>query len=319
MPDKTEISDWDLLAYADGRLEPARAHVVEAALAEDPDLRAKVADFARQNAALAAQYDAYMQAPLPERLARLLDDAPPRRAGTRGLRRVAAMLLAVLGAGAAGWYLGDAGGNAQRDALAGFLDEAAAIHQRAAEGRAGAVDLASAPDGRPLNWFSDRVSLELKVPDLRDEGYALVDKRRVTLDGVEGVYLRYLADESQPLAVFLRSRWTRRPSDVDVLRREGVDLAYWMDGPLSVVVASEGPGHGAEIKRLAAMLRARLHDRNDGTEGTGGELAPHRGGGVTRETVTPVLQSQQVGDVTGGEAGRVGEAALDRPVLEIQR
>jgi len=317
MPETPDISEWDLLAYADGRLEPERARRVEAALAADPALGRKIDDFAHQNAALAAQYGAYAEAPLPERLARLLDDGPRRQTpATVHLRRAAAMLVAVLGAGAAGWWLGGAGGAGGDRALERFLNEAALMHQRAEDHHVGAVDLANAPDGRPLNWFSDRISLELKIPDLRDEGYALVDKRRLRLDEGKGVYLRYVSEDAGPLAVFLRSRWARGPSSIDTTRRDGVSLAYWLDGPVSVVVASDAKGPGPQIGGLAAMLRARLHDRNDGT---GGELAPHRGHDGTRETVLPAPEARQIGDVTGGDTGRAGNVSLDQPLLDTQR
>ena len=323
-----DISQWDLLAYADGRLEPERAREVAAALAADPELREKVADFTRQNTELAAQYDAYAEAPLPTRLSNLLAAPEPRRSARRSealghLRRAAAMLVAVVGAGAGGWWLGDNVDGGERAALEALLHDAASIHMRN-DPRDMPLDLANTGDGQPLNWFSDRVSLQLTVPDLRDQGYALVEKRRVTLESAKGIYLRYAAEDAAPLDVFLHSRWNQsRPARIETARREGVTLAHWLDGPLRVVVAGGAEGRTAEVNRLAEVLRTRLRDSNnsDGDGSTAPKLKPHGGHGDTETAVqTPDTQqthsAQQASDSTG-EIPTLPN--IERSVLETER
>ncbi len=286
MTDDGGITELDLLAYADGRLEPARARQVEAALARDPELRAKVADFARQNRELSAQFDAYAQAPLPERLARVLAhdrDRPQRRQVRRTLARAAAVALVALAAGTGGWTLGrlDArrsAGEPDAQVLAG----AAALHET---DRPGATAAARRTSAQPLTWFADRIALELQLPDLRDRGFALVSKERVDLAGTQGLRLRYTAPSGRHLDVFLKSRWRQRASPLATHRRGDVALAHWMDGPLRVVVAGDGDAR-ATVRRLAAALRARLNAQHGAQGGTAPNLEPHGTDTPGRETAT---------------------------------
>ena len=287
------ISELDLLAYADGRLEPARAREVEAALAADPALGAKVADFARQNDELAAQYGAYAEAPLPERLARVLSgpaERPRPTARRRTLARAAALLVVALGAGAGGWSLGRMDARAPGGADGAVLASAAALHESGAGGagaRRTAADRTERADrsARPLDWFAERIALELTLPDLRDRGFALVAKRRVRLAGSQGVRLRYSAADGTALDVFLKSRWNRRTSPVATRRRGDVALAHWMDGPLSVVVAGDGDARGT-VAEFANTLRARLRARHGNPAGSTPDLEPHGPDTPGRETVT---------------------------------
>lgn len=269
MTDNAPITELDLLAYADGRLEPGRARQVEAALAADPALRAKVADFTRQNAELSAQYDAYAEAPLPERLARVLNRRPgPRRRVGPWIRQAAALIAVAVAAGGGGWWLGSTG--ATESAQGRVLETAAALHAgntRDPTSRAAA----ERGDGRGVQWFSERVSLELAVPDLRDKGFALVDKQRVELGASEGVRLRYASQGGRPVDVFLKSRWEQHDAPMATTRRGDTVLAHWLDGPLQVVVAGHADGR-SDVARVARTLQARLHRDN---AGEAPDLEPH--------------------------------------------
>lgn len=315
MTDDSGLTELDLLAYADGRLEPARARQVEAALAADPELRAKVADFARQNRELAAQFDAYAQAPLPERLARVLaqgGDRPDRRHLRRTLARAAAVALLALSAGAGGWTLGKL--DARRTAMEGgaeVLAGAAALHERDRRSAAAAERRTS---GQPLTWFADRIALELQLPDLRDQGFTLVNKQRVELAGAQGVRLRYSAPGGRDLDVFLKSRWQERPSPLATRERGDVALAHWMDGPLRVVVAGDGDSQ-ATVRRLATALRARLSARHGEGRGTSPELEPHGTDPAARETATRSPRVRPPTEAPGGAAA----TDLLRPATEDRR
>jgi anti-sigma factor RsiW len=262
MTQDAPITDLDLLAYADGRLEPARARQVEAALADDPALRAKVDDFARQNAELAAQFDAYAQAPLPDRLATMLrTDPEPGRPDRRWATQAAAAAVVALAAGLGGWWLGSttATDTATDAATDGVLATAAELHTAGP-----ATERARDAAGRPstaIRWFSEQVSLELAVPDLRDKGFALVDKRRVDFGGSKGVRLRYRAETGARFDVFLKSRWRRRGAPVSTTRRDGTALAHWLDGPLRVVVAGSSQ-RGPDVGTIARTLRARMRQNH---------------------------------------------------------
>jgi hypothetical protein len=69
-----KITDEDLMAYADGELPPLDAKRIEAAMAEDGDLAARVARFRDVRRALKKAYDSVVSEPVPEHLRALLGD-----------------------------------------------------------------------------------------------------------------------------------------------------------------------------------------------------------------------------------------------------
>jgi hypothetical protein len=74
------FSDEDLMAHADGELDADRRRAIEAALAADAALRARVAALRAQRKQVAAAYAGVLDEPVPERLRALLDGAPKARA-----------------------------------------------------------------------------------------------------------------------------------------------------------------------------------------------------------------------------------------------
>lgn len=68
------IDDETLMAYADGELSPLEAKRIEAAMAEDFSLAARVQRFRAVRRALKTAYDAVAAEPVPEHLRALLGD-----------------------------------------------------------------------------------------------------------------------------------------------------------------------------------------------------------------------------------------------------
>jgi hypothetical protein len=77
----TNISDADLMAYADGVLPRHLRPLVRQALLRDPALLEKLESYIITNRGLAAPFERLP--PLPDRLLRLLDGAKPGRTGER--------------------------------------------------------------------------------------------------------------------------------------------------------------------------------------------------------------------------------------------
>jgi hypothetical protein len=69
-----KLSDEELMAYADGEATPFEAKRIEAAMADDPALAARVARFRAVRRALRTAYDSVVSEPVPERLRALLGD-----------------------------------------------------------------------------------------------------------------------------------------------------------------------------------------------------------------------------------------------------
>jgi surface antigen len=70
--------DETLMAYADGELSPEESRRLEAELANNPALRARLEPFAVTGATLASVFDRPMREPVPERLLAVVDGAGPK-------------------------------------------------------------------------------------------------------------------------------------------------------------------------------------------------------------------------------------------------
>jgi hypothetical protein len=84
-----QFPDETLMAYADGELSLEECRRLEAALATDPALRARLEPFALTGATLASVFDRPMREPVPERLLATIQAAGPRIRGAAHAARLA--------------------------------------------------------------------------------------------------------------------------------------------------------------------------------------------------------------------------------------
>ena len=283
------FDELDLLAYADGRVTGERARRIAAYLQENPELLRRVQDFARQDRELHERFDRYAEEPLPDSLAQLFDETPPTPVTQRPVVRALAASVVMGLAGVSGWWIGQTGGNS--DGTAAFAEAAAERFSAGAPASPGvklAGNTASGQSASLLQGFSDKVSLELQVPDLSAHGYRLVDKQRVDLDGVTGIALRYVDEQGENVQVYLKTRW-RDPNDpVQKTARDGVSVTFWDDGPIAVAVTAPS-GADARMQALTEDIQRALGSapKRHQQEIPRPELQPYSGsGGMTQEAGT---------------------------------
>lgn len=247
------IGEMDLLAFADGRLDgdPARRAEVEAWLADRPGEAARVASWRGQIAEIRRLYGAIPDEPVPERLLAALTP-PPRVRPAVMLARAAALGAVLAAGGLAGWMVAE-----MRDRPAapvsfadGFVDDALGFY------RSDAAVLAGLDSGgmQPLSWLSRRVALTLEVPDLTEHGFSVTDTRKVVSNGREAVRITYATESGERLGLFLGTRWMDREPEVRLAERDGVAVAWWLDGPLAYGLVSTGVDE-ARMRGLAGAIR----------------------------------------------------------------
>lgn len=264
------VTDFDLVAYADGKLDPARAETVRRYIEENPDAAGRVRAFQKQNAELQARFDPVLEEPLPDHLAALTRNSGAEGTGRKALKAAAVAVLAVF-TGASGWVLGRAT-QASDFAAASFASDATAAHERAN------TELPNGAEGTsaPLRWLTKRVSLELKTPDLRARNYQLVAHEKVRLNGQPGVQLVYENPTRGRLSVFLRKRWRSSPPQVHLTTDGPRPLAYWLDGPIAYGVV--GDLDRRDLQALARDIEGKIaiepNVRGGKVEATGSDVAP---------------------------------------------
>lgn len=219
------ISEDDLHAYADGRLDAARLTQVESWLAAHPEHRAQVEAWRAQSAALHRAYDQVLGEPLP---ARLLPPAnAPRWFDLRKLAAVAWIALGVV----LGFALRDRTLPAiEKSAVASLPRQAAIAHAVFVPEVRHPVEVGAEQEAHLVAWLSKRLGAPLKAPQLEAAGYRLVGGRLLAGEGGEVAQFMYENTEKNRLTLYVRRA---APKAADTAFRyaqeNGIDVFYWTD------------------------------------------------------------------------------------------
>lgn len=274
------ITELDLMAYADGWLDPLRRQVVEAHLAASPEDASMVEAIVEQNRMLQDALGGIAEEPLPPRFEAVLwcERQPVRQ---RPLMRVAAAAAMVIASGIGGWWLGASGTLGPDDArVPVFLQALAPEPEATMDNVATGLEAPVAPldheggiETAPP-WFSDRVTLELAAPSLGSSFAAPELQRLIDLDGRSTVRFELASPDGRPLALYLQTRPSETVTDLRLVENPAGATAYWRDGPL--LWALKGEAAPAELEALARRIGVAI------------ELTPRLGPADAEHTALPV-------------------------------
>lgn len=249
----TPITEEDLHAYADNRLDGARLTEVESWLAAHPEHRAQVAAWRAQSAQLHHAYDALLDRPIPPRLL-------PAANASRWLnqRRVAAVGWLMLGA-VAGFLLRGAPPRDPPPTLAGqTLPRLAAVaHAVYAPEVRHPVEVGADQEAHLVGWLSKRLGAELKPPKLDAAGYRLVGGRLLPGDQGEVAQFMYENAASNRLTLYVQPA-AESPRDAGFrhAREGGIDVFYWIDGRFGYALS--GTTGRNDMLTLATLVYRQL-------------------------------------------------------------
>jgi len=303
------VEELDLLAYADGRLDrdPARKATVEAYLQAHPEEAARIEAYLLQNNAIRAAYAGAGREPVPDRLLATLHRDP--RARVRPLLRGAAAAAALALAASAGWWAGQSDRERPSLLTQSFVEQTMYGHFGATPATTGAEDAE-----QPLVSLSQRLSLELQPPDLSRFGFRQVDMRAIGSNGNGAVRVTYADASDRTINLFLRTRWQETAPAVNFVKRDGVSMAYWLDGPLVYGLAAQiGRGQLADI---AAHIRQASRSSGGSLVGNGTEapVVEHQStvpAGAGQPTTAP--EQELIVPRTPEEGGPFGDEATQEP------
>jgi anti-sigma factor RsiW len=277
MTDRTPITEDDLHAWVDGRLDPPAAEKVERALAGDGRLAALANHYRRQNAALAALLEIDDAEPVPPRLLRaargegaadaaaetraaaatapdagVQRPAPPPSARSRRFLQAAALLAAVALGAAMGWTARDAttsrdDGQPPAEAAASPaglpLTRAAAVaHAAFVPEVRHPVEVAATEQAHLVAWLSKRLGTALKAPDLQAQGFALMGGRLLP-DAAGGVAAQFMFENAggQRLTLFVRRDAVGGDTAFRFAEDGRVGTFYWLDRGFGYALSGELP------------------------------------------------------------------------------
>ncbi len=244
----------DLHAYVDGRLDPQRRAVVEQHLAGSPEDVARVAGYRSLNTALQSLHADVLDEPVP---ARLLEPKPARREGMARLAAsIAWLMLGMLAGVGGGWWMWGDGPGAGRVSRA-LAERAVVAHAVYSAEVRHPVEVGVEQRNHLVGWLSKRLGGEVRTPDLRAEGYALVGGRLLPGDTGPAAQFMYETDGGERLTLYVKTGETgNRQTAFRVHSVEGVTVIYWIDGPFGYALS--GALGRDELETLAHRVYEQL-------------------------------------------------------------
>jgi len=248
------VTEDELHAYVDGELAADRRAAVESWLATHPDDAAHVAAWKGQADAIRVRYGAVADEPVP---ARLNVDRLARSGGGKWRAiAAAAVILAFVGGGAAGWFgraAWDGSGLPAKMILADAID---AHRLYIAEVRHPIEVPADASHLIP--WLSRRVGTSIRAPDLASFGLKLLGGRLLPTPSGPAALFMYEGPSGDRFTLY----GTRSAAPQTALHYNAVGPVaafYWTDGEMAFVVS--GPADRNRLQQIAESSYKQLEGR----------------------------------------------------------
>lgn len=230
------VTETDLHAWLDGRLEPARRSLVEAYLAAHPAERQRLADYQAMTAELHRLFDPILDEPLPAAL-----KPPPARPSARPvwLARAAVAAGFLLFGGALGWIARER----FAESLAAepkFVRQAVAAHMVYVPEVRHPVEVDASQQQHLVAWLSKRLGKTIKAPILEALGWQLLGGRLLPADGQPAAQLMYQESGGRRLTLYVRQGLTdNHDTAFRFAEQDGVSAFYWVDGDLAYALIGD--------------------------------------------------------------------------------
>lgn len=229
------ISESELHAYADGRLDAARRAEVEAWLNEHPETRQAVAEWRIQNERLHRSFDPVLQEPVPARLVEIMSAS-----GRMSTLRMAAVLAWLAIGGVIGYAVRGYLPAAAPPASASLPRQAAIAHAVFTPEVRHPVEVGAAEEAHLVAWLSKRLGAELKPPRLSAQGFELVGGRLLSGEAGPVAQFMYQDARGQRLTLYVqREAQDDRGTAFRYAREDGIGVFYWLDGRFGYALSGE--------------------------------------------------------------------------------
>ncbi|HEY5899547.1 MAG TPA: anti-sigma factor [Burkholderiales bacterium] len=252
----TPITEADLQAYTDGRLDAERRVAVEAWLAEHPDELERIAAYRRLAHEVRAAYDSMLDEPVPDRLM----SVGRRRFMPAGIAAIVAWIAlgAAIGAGTT-WQLRGQRPLAQVPADSTLIARRAAVaHATYSPEVRHPVEVSADQEQHLVAWLSKRLGVQLRVPVLDEAGLSLVGGRLLPGESGPVAQFMYQSQNGRRLTLYVRTEASgNRETAFRYARENNVGVFYWIDRDCGYAIASGDLGKD-ELLRVANLVYKKL-------------------------------------------------------------
>lgn len=259
MSEPIAVSEADLQAYVDGRLDAERRALVEAWLAARPEEAERVAAYRRLSSEVRAAYQSMLAEPLPERLASLASRR--KRLGPMALAAVWVALGVAIGVVATLEL------QATRPGAAFLANEAATMARRAAIAHATyspevrhPVEVPAAEEAHLVSWLSKRLGVQLRAPKLQEMGMSLVGGRLLPGETGPVALFMYETSNGRRLTLYVRQEKSHNTETAFRYAREkNVGVFYWIDRDCGYAISSADLSRD-ELLKVADIVYKQLEN-----------------------------------------------------------
>jgi anti-sigma factor RsiW len=249
------ISEEELHALVDDRLDHAQQPYVARYVQEHPDVARRVAAYRDQREALRAALAPVTAEPLPPALD--LQVIIQQRLTRRQVpwRAAAAVLVAFVLGGAGEWFL-RFGAPEPTLSISLLSQEAVANHMVYTADRRRPTELGAEQRDDLARWVSNRLNHKVAPPDLAADGYTYIGGRlAATPDGPAGLFM-YDDKQGVRLTVFVLPLSGAESTPMQHVQSAKVDGIAWIDKGIGYTVVGLLPQ--AELRHLAEQVRQQL-------------------------------------------------------------
>lgn len=240
MSARRPLSEDDLQAYVDGRLDAARRAEIEAYLESDAEAARRIAGQIADRDDLRARLSAVAAEPIPARL-RIAHVRASRRAwfGQR-LGAVAAALAFLLIGGTGGWLASERWHRAPVAVAEAPIADAAMVAWRTyAVEVAHPVEVAADQEAHLVQWLSRRLGRRLTAPKLDALGLKLIGGRLLPAADAPAAQFMYEDANGRRVTVYVRPGGDAEPSAFQFERSGTLSAFSWIDAKLSYAVVAQ--------------------------------------------------------------------------------
>ena len=263
MTPERRISEAELHAYLDDELAAEDRAEVEALLASGPVEAGLVHDFRELNEAIVRRYASRLDAPVPERMGRLLasmseaNRAKPSGFAGRWKEVAIGALIAALAA-VAGYLVRDLMLDSYRRETA-FVATAIGAHSVYVPEVRHPVEVGAAEETHLVQWLTKRLGANVRAPALSALGWKLVGGRLLPDRGLPAAQFMYEDGSGRRLTLYLRKDTGLNNTAFQFAERDGFAAFYWVDRPLAYAIA--GRLGRDELMALANAIYGQLEQR----------------------------------------------------------
>jgi len=261
------ITENDLHAFADGRLDATRRAEVEAYLTSNPEAAERSAEYSRQNGALRELYAPVLVEPVPQRMV----SAAMRLHRVRSMALAASWValgafLGLLAGGIAGWEMHpDALEYAALDAPTRIVRTAAIAHATYSPEVRHPVEVGADQEAHLVAWLSKRLGAALRAPKLDSAGLSLVGGRLLPGDSrADGVpaptaQFMYQSPKGRRVTLYVQPEAPDHGETAFRYAREGgIGVFYWIDRRFGYALSSSDMDRD-ELLKIANIAYRQLN------------------------------------------------------------